>query len=83
MTLPFLDLSLTFRCISLPFTAFPWPYTDLSLTFHCLFLTFKVMSFTSLPVRHWDEFLSGKRNHLFCSAVTAPTPGGEKARDLL
>ena len=34
------------------------------------------MSFTSLPVRHWDTWLDSKRNHLFVSRITREPEGG-------
>ena len=43
------------------------------------------MSFTSLPVRHWDSWADGKRNHLF-AADTRRRSGGweiEEPADLL
>jgi dipeptidyl aminopeptidase/acylaminoacyl peptidase len=34
------------------------------------------MSFSSLPIRHWDEWLSGKRNHLFAAPLSRGDAGG-------
>ena len=35
-----------------------------------------VVSYTELPIRHWDIDLDGKRNHLFCCSIGTDDTGG-------